>query len=214
MLIVSPFHDYYDSIKAYGIDKSVVYCRTKRPLQGKGLPDIYSAIHYNYGQPDFYGRILGFCGKLYPLVEKDIRYGAPKQMIYDRKIAVGNEEDAYWGRKRSVVELFDDFPRDHSLLALFQAHKVPAFVYGDYLAEKELKSRYGHLILNPRLQDYGFQRIVPPAQAFQEIYMYISGVLGVPAPQTVDIDDKHKAIEKGHDGPYSFKRPPGGGRWR
>jgi len=35
-----------------------------------------------------------------------------------------------------------------------------------------------------------------------------------PSNPTVEIGDKYKAIAKGHDGRYSFRKPPGGGRWR
>jgi len=44
--------------------------------------------------------------------------------------------------------------------------------------------------------------------------MFISGVLGVQVRPTVEISDKDKQAAKGHDGEYSFKKPPGGGRWR
>jgi len=64
------------------------------------------------------------------------------------------------------------------------------------------------LEINPVLKDYAFYKEFPPFQAFQEIDMFISGVLGTGAPETVEISDKEMAIKKGHDGKYSFRKRP------
>ena len=70
--------------------------------------------------------------------------------------------------------------------------------------------RQSELILNPELRKYDFVTVKDPPAAFQEIYMYISGVLGVPARSMVEISDREKARKHGHDGKYSFKKPPRG----
>ena len=59
---------------------------------------------------------------------------------------------------------------------------------------------------NPILKDYDFQKIVDPYTAFQEIQMYISGVLstGDKNPQW-PISDKLKAESKGFND-LSFRR--------
>ena len=44
--------------------------------------------------------------------------------------------------------------------------------------------------------------------AFQEIEMYISGVLGINNKPTVEISDKNKIVGRGFDLKYSFRKDP------
>lgn len=102
---------------------------------------------------------------------------------------------------------FFDIKTWEPLKMWFIKYQVPIFRFGENEQPKGLV-----LELNPMLKAYRFPK--DAASAFQDVYLYISGVLGVQAPKTVEIDDKHKAIAHGHDGQYSFRKPPGGGQWR
>jgi hypothetical protein len=206
MLIVSRFHDYYDTIKSFGIDKTVVYNRKKEETFFKG-PHMYSDGLFQ--KPFRATRIIGFCGKLYPLLE------TKGFLIYDRKIALDVVKDSW--NKKDINKCFSEDIKDPGLLKIFVEKKVPVFIYGDYLAGKYENGKSRQLILNPKLSDWGFQSVKDPVTAFQDIYMYISGVLGVSAPETVEISDKEMAKKKGHDGEWSFRKPPGKrgkNRWR
>ena len=59
------------------------------------------------------------------------------------------------------------------------------------------------------MKNYRFVQIKDPPTAFQDIFMYIAGVIGITEPVTVKISDKELAKKKGHDGKYSFRKPPG-----
>ena len=72
-----------------------------------------------------------------------------------------------------------------------------------------MKGEYIGLVTNAQLKDFQFAKMKDPFTAFQDIYMYISGVLGVDAKPMVQISDKDLAHKRGHGGKYSFKKPPG-----
>jgi hypothetical protein len=239
MLIVSKFHDYYDTASIYGVDKTCVYLRTEEKIEIKGR-DWRSAPHVtlkdgtqfllgkvaSYETKKFVGveyefkkAILGFCGDLYPIikVEKQVS-GGPKEIVcfYDEPSfreymtdeGLNEKKSKYrygsWYRERFDIDSdqglhnFFDPNRWTQLEGLFAAFHVPCFV----LRERTLK-------LNPNLKELGFMKIEDPQTAFQNIYMYMSGVLGAPPKPSKPIDDKVMAASKGHDGQYSFKKPPG-----
>lgn len=202
MLIDSDFKDYYDVIKSYGIDKTVVYCRKTSEVILK------DSLVSNYQREEEV--LIGFCGKIYPLkilrrIDKpDIYFYT--QAGYNK--ALKKKQDRYRYVSHRELEFWTKpWPQ---LQELFQSLRTPIFAVTDRPDNK----RGCIITLNPKLKDYQFQHVIDPASAFQSIYMYISGVLGTPLNPTVTIDDKHKAIAHGHDGKYSFKKTPGGGQWR
>lgn len=165
--------------------------------------------------------ILGFCGEIYPLIKVVKEYtdhlnGYAKEIFcfYDQPsfmeflAAEGIQTKGYkygrWYRHNFDLDSdqglhnFFDQNRWKKLEGLFAAFHVPCFV----LREKTLK-------LNPNLKNLGFIKIKDPQTAFQDVYMYMSGVLGAPLPPKEKMSDKVLAAAKGHDGEYSFKKPPG-----
>lgn len=81
--------------------------------------------------------------------------------------------------------------------------KAPIFVVrrGNY--GRELK-----LIVNAKLTPFQFYKMVDPYTAYQEIAMFIGGVLGVGEPFMIEIEDKYKIEAKGFND-QSFKTRPG-----
>jgi len=238
MLIASPFRDFYDSIKAFGIDKTIVYSRKTeylkipmdsayqkdkkdfphmdRPdtIQLKGMAKSFKATEHQL--------IIGFCGKLYPVIHitrpNPIReqsqwdlFSAEDAEKFARRTGIAKAKPYRWMRYTNYrlgcnTEMEEFFNPDtwKKLLNIFTTYNVPAFIYGFTDSEKR-----HNLVLNPRLGLYNFAKCKDPVTAFQEIMMYLSGVLGVPERPTVTLSDKSKAIKAGHDGKYSFRRPPG-----
>jgi hypothetical protein len=64
------------------------------------------------------------------------------------------------------------------------------------------------LHINDELNKVGYVKVVDPFMTYQEIAMYISGVLGVGEPDTVDISDEDMRDKKGFFD-MSFKKDPG-----
>jgi hypothetical protein len=60
---------------------------------------------------------------------------------------------------------------------------------------------------NPNLEDSGFQAIVDPFTAYQEIAMYMGGVLATSGNPMVTLSDKERIAKQGFD-KWSFRKPP------
>ena len=57
------------------------------------------------------------------------------------------------------------------------------------------------------LKDVSFYKVWDPYQAYQELDMYISGVLGQQEKETINISDKDRIYQHGFDS-YSFRKLP------
>lgn len=99
----------------------------------------------------------------------------------------------------TLTDLFENINNDSNFYNLFIQYKVPLYV----VEFKEYKSC--KLILNPKLKDYNFQTQVDPFTMFQNISMFLSGVLGNNESKMVAISDKEKLIKAGM-GNDSFKQ--------
>lgn len=200
MLIISNFRDFYDSIKIYGVDKTVMYQRKEEKMVFPKGPSMYTTGYWD--KKDFAAvRLIGFCGKLYPLLQ------TRKSLIYDKVVALKRVKDTYY--QSNISDCFLEDINNKELLKIFAEKNTPIFIYGDCLGGVYEPGHQQELIINPRLKDWGFQSVKDPVTAFQEIYMYISGVLGVSVPKMVKITDKEMAKKRGHDDKYSFRKPPG-----
>ncbi|MCX9024658.1 MAG: hypothetical protein OIN85_01015 [Candidatus Methanoperedens sp.] len=176
-------------------------------------------------------RIVGFCGNFYPVVTVTVDscdnptgkikplyfYDADSFSEFAAKENIFRQEARYWYSPRwdshnlkyeqGVKNFFAAASELKKCEEIFHAFKVPTFVLGD--DEK--------LILNPCLKSFGFMKVKDPQTAFQDVYMFLSGVIGAPPPPKEKMSDKVLAAAKGHDGEYSFKKPPGKRgktRWR
>jgi hypothetical protein len=101
-------------------------------------------------------------------------------------------------------EVFNMFQNNPVLQGFFVKYHTPSFILLPYRYEYDVK-----LVVNPVLKDYDFIRVVDPYTAFQEVSMFLGGVLGVGAPETVTVSDKTKAIKHGMDN-TSFRTPSPG----
>jgi hypothetical protein len=179
--------------------------------------------------------IVGFCGNFYVMVQFEHvphSWGGNTAQITDffcnsveevqsyihenitqnppKKKRYRYLEDTSVLTEMGLKNLFD-VSRYTKFEKIFQAYKTPVFTTGSNFPGEE---NNGKLTINPCLRKIRFMKTKDPATAFQEIYQYISGVLGVPSNPMVEVSDEVKAASRGHDGEYSFKKPPGGGQWR
>lgn len=238
MIIASKFRDYYDSISTYGIDKTCVYQRAEFVLKGEfevpgnrwshwpyeeEFAKVKSGAKSTYRVSKF---VIGFCGNLYPVViiekeKKDKKetfafYNVGKILAFIAKenIDVEPRYSYYSSREftiksESSLKNFFDVTNFSKLKDQFHNHLCPVFVYGRFSTTESGIRKTEKLILNPRLKNYRFVQVKEPQIAFQELYMYLSGVIGSSAPAMVEIKDKELAEKRGHGDRYSFKKPPG-----
>lgn len=234
MYIISKFHDYYDSAATYGIDKTVIYKRERKEMTlqrarwnggGSDLVSYPEETMNKLGQKVLVQEFLvGFCGQVYPAVRFTCgdrvacAYTAEQFFIE----AVDFDLGVDWKAKNTT------WSRMRFWRGGINAGYAKSFYARDWT--KELGSKFvelhtpiftvtsvGHKVIlaaNDSLKNHLFAKVQDPASAFQNIYMYISGVLGQPKDIPSKQTDKEKAASHGHDGEYSFKKPPGGKKWR
>ncbi len=142
--------------------------------------------------------------KRFPFLETSIFNKKNLKIFFSKEF----RDDPYILNSRSFFNIKKNKkPKDFNYLkSLFFEHKVPIFIiYNVYSNKASNDGQY--LKLNPCLKDYNFQKAKDPYTAYQEIAQYISGVIGVNTPETVDISDEDKLWEKGFDN-WSFKKTP------
>jgi len=158
--------------------------------------------------------IIGFCGKLYigwklyteinattHAVSTEITYDAEfMKSILSLKSWHGNLNDSI-----NYVLTYDALP-------LFRYLKVPVFIYdGDYgrkTFDKRRSIYNSHMpkfFINPLLKDYEFYKVFDTFQAFQEVSMFMGGVLGAGEKEITEVQDKYKITQHGFN-KFSFRK--------
>lgn len=216
MLIVSKFHDYYDSASVYGIDKTCVYQRKEKSFKIKNYFSYISKCESKKFRYEIKYLVIGFCGHIYPLVvvtkysgvkiEEDTSFYQSSEALeyleFQHLVKV-----RYYGNAYIKREIKSYFERDWSFLEeQFRKTSSPVFLCGNKIDKYNSEN---NLITNIELKPYKFFKVKDASTAFQDIFMYISGVLGAPAPPMVQVSDKDLQAKRGHDGEYSFKKTPG-----
>jgi hypothetical protein len=235
MLITnSKYKDYYDGVAGTtGIDKTIVYDRTIIEYEEKNIGygqkvfpnDIKNytkvfeklnnttvkkdiSIIYKHIQPF----IVGFCGKLYigwKLYSEGKKILNGKELI--TTISYDNENIKELVKKYSYGGYFEDnlkYILSYDPIEIFRTLNTPVFIYdSDYNRtswNKHLKN-CPIFIVNPLLKEYQFYKIFDAVQAFQEISMFIGGVLGSKEKEIIQISDKNKIESHGFD-KWSFRK--------
>lgn len=230
MLIVSKFKDYYDSVAfSKGVDKTIVYGRKNDSVaerqfyQYYGKKEIYFPSYENRPWNRLQGRkrrgdgpiksfdahIIGFCGRLYPMLAIE-HWGPNGETVVSHSYDIDDIEVLHKKHCSTFYPfyLYKNLLTDRRVLDLFVKHKTPIFRLAG--AEVNLWGRPQkegrNLELNPELKQFGFFRIVDAYTAFQEVEMYISGVLGVDSQKPVEVSDRSKIEGHGFDYRTSFRK--------
>lgn len=166
---------------------------------------------------DSYGCIC-FCGNIYPFVEcknynsKKFEYlyslsevdklvdGFNSKLIYNKYYKISNN---FFSRNtRDTFKKFFNYSSKMSydnLIDLHLYYDSPIFIY-----EKSNKFK---IIINPKLQDFRFYKIYDSYTTFQNLSMFMSGVLGVKENEAISIADKDLKHMKGFN-EESFRKEP------
>lgn len=231
MLIVSKYKDYYDSAVGMGVDKSIVYERKEEDIHDKyfyfyeelgykqkysGISGIYEGIlrsfstGYGWYDNDFDSmvRVIGFCGKLYPFFEfiekeKDSEGLITKtsEFVFDRDKIIDRLK-LKKGRKAELINEWDLLVGKDPI-EIHRKFNTPVFIH------KHGRRNDVQLTINPVLKDYKFVRVFDPYTAFQEIQMFISGVLSTGDDvDQIKMNEKDKVNQHGFDEKYGFRTRP------
>jgi hypothetical protein len=162
--------------------------------------------------------VIGFCGKLYvgwKLYSKgeEIHLGYNKvitTITYDFENAKKLFEPQTWGRRKFVDDV--NYILNYDAIDLFREFNTPVFIYdGDYgrtdINERCSNPNNPKFFINPLLKEYQFYKVFDAVQAFQEIQMFLSGVLGNKEKDIVVVADKYKIEQHGFD-KWSFRKEP------
>jgi hypothetical protein len=104
---------------------------------------------------------------------------------------------------------------------LFIEKKCPIFVMGNSLTERNTegikveseiyqydeRGKQGCILYNPVLKEFDFFKVFDPHTAYQEIFMYVAGVLATPMKPIPEISDDDMRDVKGFD-KWSFRKEP------
>jgi hypothetical protein len=231
--------DYYDGVVgSTGIDKTIVYNREIIEVEDKDMPKNFKRRNWSFKFREnpfhelSYHRlkkeysdvcdehayfIIGFCGKLY------IGWKLYRIInIYDEietKINYDNNYMKHILEPRSFHGNIDDsirYIQEYDALHLFRELNTPVFVYdSDY--DRHKVDKYVHnnhnpkFIINPLLKDYEFYKVFDTFQTFQEISMFMGGVLGSGEIEIIEVADKYKITQHGFD-KWSFRKEPKNGK--
>jgi len=163
--------------------------------------------------------IIGFCGKLYvgwklySLNKHTTDFNNVITTItYDKDLMIKLfEKKTYWGHFQDNLNYILQF----DAMDWFRKMNTPCFVYDqnyDGISHINLKySGQNHnakFIINPVLKNYEFYKIFDAFQTFQEISMFLGGVLGKGEKEVVEVADKYKITQHGFDYKWSFRKEP------
>ena len=232
MKIIKKFPDYYDISLETGIDTSCIYNRTPfiSPNKSEFLENynlfkdkfFYIDNKYNTNNNIEYIKpfIIGFCGKTYVGYAFKYKNITTPKIIYSinnfLKLYDFNTipKGKYYKYTKSshlttLTEFYDKYHnKPHSLL--FTKYHIPIFVI-DYNTKLNKIPNINNntnttIIFNPCLTNYEFYKIFPANIAFQEIQMYLQGVLGNKEKEIINISNENKIIQHGMN-KWSFRNP-------
>lgn len=235
MLIVSKFHDYYDVVlKQTGVDKTCVYNRETKSIEG--TKEEQKALERKaWGKkgekrkewrPYEYvlEAVVGFAGELHPLIihtfdEHDESIAPPSTtFLYDLEECkefldekfpetrkTDNDKKFRWSWQldmsdASLGEFFEG-RKVKCFDRIFLEHKAPCFIATSCTGNNAI------IEINPNLKEYKFFKVKDPYTAFQEIYMYLSGVIGMADRDTAEVGNDDRLAQRGFT-KYSFRKDP------
>ena len=164
-----------------------------------------------------------FCGKIYPCfvfdwkinnktylghcydytqVENLIRRRGTKQF---KKYWFKKDTDNYYfpSNKKRIPTIFDFAKKEQKNKDVLRLHHelgTPVFCV-------TIKNGEWSIVLNPILKKYKFYKVFDTFRTYQEISMFISGIMGGQSPPMVEISDRCRKEMHGFD-KWSFRKEP------
>ena len=225
MLIISKHKDYYDGVVGtMGVDKSIVFERTTNEIDNsKKIPKpfrknirwddkskliqrfTYKSLDEKYLNASHF--IIGFCGKLY--LGFKMEYENPHKRYHnDNLIEFSYDVEKFKTHFKPTWSFTDfnefvEYVKNFDCIDIHRELNTPIFVY-----DTDIFTHKNTFIVNPILKEFNFYKVFDSFTAFQEIQMYIGGVLGVGENPTIEVSDKHKITSRGFDYKWSFRKEP------
>jgi hypothetical protein len=227
MRIISSFRDYYDCIQAQGQDMTRIYLREEKSVKLKPCYGVmphfsFSCYFGGYDTVYIYEVLIGFCGKIYPILylsKMSMRdYNAtlkldnatlcqkPAQVDEWVNKNLEHRSRAAYFNKRGLLGTFTQRNiRNEFAKCVMGKHWDEHFAVAPIFRHfPSYHNKQDIIIYNIRLNAIGFQKIIDPYTAFQELSMWINNI-ALPEKEIPKIDDKTMAEAKGFD-KFSFRK--------
>jgi len=219
-------HDYYDCGMAYGRDPDIMLVRDRKPTYVSVKEAGFSLLPKckldlglrNWRFPagwELKNVAVAFCAKVYrgAILTPSAPSSQKPELIWsaDRLYAFNNREkkrcwigvERSWRKKTPTPEEYmavEDAPP--SVREYMIAHRIAILVE----EQPERRWEESQLRINPTgLKQLGFAKALDPYMAFQELSMWIGGVLGGVSPEIVRITDDKVLIENHGYDKHSFR---------
>lgn len=226
MRVLSRFHDYYDLAMSAGQDRSCVYLREtdhsatlglefERRLQGL-IPGVrYAHIRHRdprkpWSEQVAEAFVVILAGRLYPGMRFfEGRRGAGLDEVDSTFVYSLNDTEAQcaargipWDKrspfsKRTAGEVYAQFfalDGDQRFVANAVDERLPLC-----LAARPSHDSHLRLVRNPVLRDLAFYRRLDAWQTFQELSMFLGGMLAPESVELSKISDKDRLLQRGFD---------------
>lgn len=162
-------------------------------------------------------KIFYFCGKAYPIIklsyydefqpknsylynENDINIFLIKNDIIN--YYANNKDDYHNKRIQQVINRLKNWINQIISVDFdwFVNYKIISIYCFEYYSNED------HLIINPRLDDIQFYKVMDSYTTYQELDMFISGTLSYPQNVMVEVSDEQKVLKHGFDPKYGFRK--------
>lgn len=235
MRIGGKIHDYYDRAMSYGIDETIYFHRETTPGPIKIAEKMVAAVQDSMGVQRYFRSynsrffnssahvdliVIGFCGKLYPAMKFSLGRRSDRIPAIESHLEVcytshDFEKLDYFlnrpelrglgemidpltvSKMKRFIEVLSSLPQSDEE---FIEHRVPYF-------KVEFDTGKARTVeLCPCLADSQFYKVKDPFTAFQEISMYLGGVIPRQVPEMIQISDKDRIVQHGFN-KQSFRHP-------
>jgi hypothetical protein len=219
MRIVSSFHDYYDRALAHGHDDRLVFVRESRRLGTKdsGFNAFTSLVDLLPGGTQRRAADTSVTMEPYHVVVGTHAYPGIAMNVQQKgsaattRMAYAAEDFTQYLTALSLRaddKAAGSFDRIGHLVAFLE--RAPLELPAGVTVEKRIALmlvRNSSIVLNPSLKSLEFFRRMGAQEVFQELEMYLGGVLAPENRPMVAIEDKYRIAQHGFDR-NSFRRPP------
>lgn len=231
MKIFSKFRDFYDSCLSFGIDENIVFMRNQSVIKQEKITGKWSINEFYRIEDNLFSSTQGyfdineafmlhFCGKEIPFLkirinkeyhsEEQINFCYNIKQVESLVLKYCNEKciENFYAKHKiwKSKKLKDSKYEKINNWFISNTRNVKTFdKYFEYETPYYLETS-SVIIINPCLTDISFYKYYSSFEAFQEISMFISGVMGGQVPPMVSIDDKVRFEKKGFDSKRSFRK--------
>jgi hypothetical protein len=220
MRIISPFRDYYDTAQGFGADQTRLFLRKPENIAVNKLmvPHELASVCANvrtWGDTRWSASLVPivFCGKLYHALRLRTSnysmqaYNVSEALCYTLASAQNWAKDKGTDEMRAFISRRikkGDLPLDNQGTTL----SIPWLIENNApILVCDNQNYEGFLVKNAKLAELQFFKQFDPVQAYQELDMYLSGILAAENKPMVQISDKIRAQQHGFDC-YSFRQAP------